>query len=338
VGSIFAMFIVAPTFGLLAVAMVIGIYFWIHRFVQIDANSTDEARSSVFVALAEFAAHKASEMPNASLRAWKPNMLVPFEDAAQIRGSFDLLCDAALPEGSVRLLGLATDETSGELQGPLRELEASLRARSLPVSSTTIDSADYRSGVSAGLQALQSAFFRPNLLFLTVPDDPERDGESAGLVRLARRTGVGTFLVARHDKVGVGQRRRVTIWVRGGDWNIQDDFDGRNLNLALLMGYRISRQWGATLRLVTVISDEQQTADAAHFLRELVDLARLPRKSETRVEIGAFTDVIRTLSASDLNILGLQPDPDLDFVRTIVADARSTCLFVADSGRESALA
>jgi hypothetical protein len=292
----------------------------------------------VFTALAEYAAHRVAESPHGTLRAWKPNLLVPFEDPDEVRGAFELVCDALLPEGSVKLMGLSTAGESGALRERLASIEKAFGERGLPTSSTVVDSADYRTGVSAGLQALQSAFFRPNLLFLPAPTDPGRYADCAELVKLASRTGVGTFLVARNPRVGLGQRSLVTVWIRGGNWDPAHDFHGRNLNLALLMGYRISRRWNAALRLVTVVGSADEVERAEAFLAELVDLVRLPASSERRVEIGAFADSVRSITSADLNILGLQPEPDFDFVARVVEESRSTCLFVVDSGRESALA
>ncbi len=368
VGSIFAMFVVNPTVGLLATAMVVGIYIWIDRTVEIAENSTAEARSSVFVALAEFAATRANPTDSSaaavrSIRAWKPNMLVPLEDPEDVRGVFDLLCDATLPEGSIRLLGVATPGIDPALEaGPdvptaemptgadvlaprIEDLRSAFTDRGLRVSATTLDTATYRMGVSAALQALQSAFFSPNLLFLSLPGEPDRDpiryrervDDTRKLIRLARRMQVGTFLVARHPQVGLGQRRIVTVWVRSGDWDVAEDFHGRNLNLALLFGFRLANRWGAVLRLVTVVEDEPAVEAGMRFLNELVDRARLPTSTQCIVELGTFAEVVRVVGVADLNILGLQPSPDFDFVRRTVEDARSTCLFVVDSGRESAL-
>lgn len=337
VGSIFAMFVVNPTFGLIAVALVVAVYFWIDRFVRIEEHSSQEARSSVFVALAEFAAHKASEAPHQSVRAWKPNLLVPVEDPAEVRGAFDLVCDGILPEGSARLLGIATPQTADALSEAIEDIDTAFEERGVPTSWTTLDCADYRTGVSAGLQALQAAFFRPNLLFLTTPP-PDRDDDTAALVQLAHRTGVGTFLVARHPVVGIGQRRAITVWVAGGDGDVSEDFHGRNLNLALLMGYRIAERWGARLRLVTVVERDEDVDGAARFLRELVDLARLPSKTERQVDVGTFMEALGSGGTADLQILGLQPVPDFTFVRDVVDTAGCTCLFVRDSGRESVLA
>ena len=41
---------------------------------------------------------------------------------------------------------------------------------------------------------------------------------------------------------------------------------------------------------------------------------------------------------ADLNIFGLQPDPNFDTIRRLVEETDSTCMFVRDSGLESALA
>jgi len=338
VGSLFAMFIVNPTFGLLAMAMVVAVYLWIDRFVAIDQGSTDEARSSIFMALAEFAAHHASQSDHQSLRAWKPSLLVPVEDPEDIRGSFDLICDAALPEGSVKLLGLATESTPEELTPRIEAIHGAFADRKLYTTWSVLDNVDAVSGISTGLQALQSAFFRPNLLCLTMHDDAARDDETARLVALARRTGVGAFLVARHAKAGLGNRQSVTLWVRVTEGSPHDAFElGANLNLTLLMGYRLKRQWGCRLRLVTVVETREQAEGAEAFLHEICDLARIPADAEVRVLVGTFDDSVASMAGGDVNIFGLQPEPNFDFVRKMVRLSRSTCLFVVDSGRESAL-
>ncbi len=339
VGSIFAMFIVNATFGLLAVVMVISVYLWIDRFTRIEEGSSDEARSSLYVALAEFAAHQVSHSNN-NPRAWKPNILVPVEEPERVRGSFDLICDAALPEGSVKLLGIATDDKVEDMRLRMKSLDVSFALAGLYSTHTIVDSADYATGVSAGLQALQSAFFRPNLLLLDVPNTAVRERETQELTELALRTGVGAFLVAMHPKAGLAEKRLVTLWVRThpGETNPQADFHERNLNLILLMGYRLMRRWDCDLRLVTVVPHQTEKAAAEHFLRELCDLARIPSRATRLVAVGTFEEVMEDLAHSDLNIMGLQRNPDFAFVRRMVRTSRSTCVFVMDSGRESALA
>lgn len=340
VGSLFAMFIVNATFGLLAMGMVVMIYLWIDRFVRIDEGSTDEARSSLFMALAEFAAHHASQSTHQSLRAWKPSLLVPVEDPADVRGAFDLICDAALPEGSVKLLGLATKMSPEVLTPRIEALHQAFAERKLYTTWSLIDTAEAEQGVSTGLQALQSAFFRPNLLCLPMHEDDQRDPETRRLIALARRTGVGAFLVARHAKAGLGNRKTVTLWVRvpPDPWTPEEAFEkGANLNLTLLLGYRLKRQWACRLKMVAVVDDADDRERAERFLAEMCDLARIPKDADRRVLLGSLDDAVVTMAGSDLNIFGLQPDPDFAFVRRMVQLSRSSCLFVVDSGRESAL-
>jgi hypothetical protein len=177
-------------------------------------------------------------------------------------------------------------------------------------------------------------------LFLTVPDNKTREAETTELIDLARRTGVGSFLAAMHPRAGLAQRRLVTLWVRHmpGETDPQQDFQVRNLNLILLMGYRLMRQWSCGLRLVTVVHDKSEIGAAEIFLRELADLARIPKDAERIVLVGRFQECVQELAYSDVNIMGLQRKPDYAFVRQMVNDSHATCLFVMDSGRESAMA
>ena len=51
-----------------------------------------------------------------------------------------------------------------------------------------------------------------------------------------------------------------------------------------------------------------------------------------------FGDYIRRAPQADVSIFGLGHQPDFGFMRRMVAETRSTCLFARDSGLESALA
>ena len=57
IGCIFCMFIVNPTFGLIAVGTSAAIYVWIGRRGM--PNTSDDVRSGVFFAMAEWAAGRA---------------------------------------------------------------------------------------------------------------------------------------------------------------------------------------------------------------------------------------------------------------------------------------
>ena len=54
--------------------------------------------------------------------------------------------------------------------------------------------------------------------------------------------------------------------------------------------------------------------------------------------MGTLDDVLMRAPQSDLDIFSLPAEPDLEAVRRSVALTRSACLFLGDSGKESALA
>jgi len=110
-----------------------------------------------------------------------------------------------------------------------------------------------------------------------------------------------------------------------------------NLDLALLTGYKLSQNWDARLRLLTVVRDENESGRAREFLDTLVDLGRLP-DAEIIVRSGAFRDHVSDVPQADLSIFGLNPNIDFGFSRQLVGRTESSCLFVQDSGLESALA
>ncbi len=336
-GCLFSMFIVNPTFGLVAIGVVIALYFSF-RARRLE-DSHEDVRSSMFVAFAEWAASKVTEEDQDNQRAWKPSLLVPVEDVEELRGEFDLLTDLTRPEGSVKLLGLATRFEGAVLRPRLRKLAGAFRRQGIDCSWSAIALPGYVHAIGVGLMALHGAFFRPNLLLVQLSQ--QRFDEHLELIPLAQDCEVGVLLYANHPTAGLGQRRNVNLWVRPGrdGWTAEHAFESGNLNLILLMGFRLQRLWGGELNLATVIADEGDRAAAQAFLEELCDLARLPTSVSRRVMVGSFDEALDRAPVADLSILGLQRDtPNLAWCAEVPLKARGSCLYVLDSGRESARA
>lgn len=335
-GCIFSMFIISASFGLIAVIMVVGIYAWLQsRHLE---QEDEDVRSGFFGAIAEWAANKVSERGAAfNLRAWKPNLMVPVEDPDEIRRESRFLLDVTRPEGSIKLLGLATHRSVQELRPPVESLGESLQAKGVFTSHSIVATEGFAAGVMTSLQALQSAFFRPNMLFLSLPENEERFAEVGSIIVQAHKTGVGVLLLGLHPKAGMGQTEHINLWVRPapGTWSPSAAFAVNNLNLTLLMGHRLRQQWGADLNLLTAISRERDRAVAEAFLDAVSQRARI--RAKCRVIVGGFDEAAAKAPQSDIAILGLQAKPDFEFMRKVIRLARSSCLFVADSGRESAL-
>ena len=337
-GSVFAMFIVNPTFGLIAVMLVLATYVYVQRR-GVTATGED-VRSSIFVAMAEWAAARVNAITERHPRAWKPNLLVPVDDPEQLRGEFHFLLDVVRPEGSIKLLGLSAGAERRDFSGRLERLGRSFHKKGVLCTWSVVDFEGFGTAVWASLQALQGAFFRPNILCLTLPDRQDRFEETHELLLKAQGTGVGVLMVALHPKAGLGQRNIVNVWVRAHpqSWDPHKAFEAGSLNLILLMAYRLMRTWNAEVNLFTVVPTADQEEPARRFLDELCDLTRFPNEARREVRVGAFEQVLSTVPVADVNVMGIQPEPNFAFTKRMVHASRSTCLFVLDSGRESALA
>ena len=337
VGGIFAMFIITPTFGLVSVSLVLAIYAWVLRLKL--SKEGESVRSNIFVSIAEWAAAKVTELERTNVRAWKPQLLIPFRDPAEIRGEFPLIVDICKPEGSVKLLGLTTDPTEADMLARVDRLASAFRRKGVFATKTVVEAESYPQGVSTGLQALQGAFFKPNILLLNTSEDAATRHELRVLLAQARKTGVGGMVLSRHRKAGLGVNSAIQVWVRDPPVrDLESAFASNNLNLCLLMGFRLAQAWDADLTLISVVGDESQSAPAEAFLRELAEVARLPRRTAFLTPVGRFPEVISKAPPSDLGIFGISADPDFDLLERVTVLSRSSCLFVADSGRESARA
>lgn len=334
-GCVFCMFIVNPIFGLIAVGTSVAVYGYLaHKRV----GMTDDVRSSIFVAFAEWAAAKVERLGGKTPRAWKPNLLIPVDDTAVLRGEFHFLLDVCKPEGSIMLLRLTGRGEQEAAIEPIERLARSFTDQGVLCRWSIIGTGDYQQGVMNGLEALQGTFFRPNTLFLALPEAPESHDELGKTIVDAKRTGVGVMLFAAHHRAGLGQRSAINLYVRPSPtgWSVNDAFDHNNLDLVLLIGYRLMKRWSAELTLITVIADESERADAETFLYELSELARFPDGTPRSVMVGPFRECAAAAPQADISLMGLQSDPDFEFMLAMIDITRSSCLFVADSGRENA--
>ena len=103
------------------------------------------------------------------------------------------------------------------------------------------------------------------------------------------------------------------------------------------MAYKLKRNWNAKIRLVTVVENEEQKEQAHKFMADLMEQARLPETEKT-VYIGNFNELIKKAPSADLNIFGLVPNPDFEFMEKMVSETQTTCLFIRDSGLENIFA
>ena len=334
-GCIFAMFIINPTVSLVAVATVITFYALLIRR-HLDSPVAD-VRSGLFVAIAQWAARRAADLPTQQERAWQPNLLVPVRDPLVLRGTYRFIEDFVWPTGYVELIGMTRPEGKEQLKASLHEISLDFRQQGIHARWTILDTDDYDQGLILGMEALQGSFFKPNTVFAPMPTNTEEEEDLVRIAEKAAEHGLGMIVLGLHERTRMGSKREINLWVhdRSPDWELV--LRDSNLNLAILIAYMVSQSWEGRLNIVTCVEPERDPDEVREELERVIDLARLPDPEIPLLE-GTFRENLANGPRSDLDVMGLSSPPDFELMREAIDKTRSSCVFVADSGQESAMA
>lgn len=332
VASVFAMTITNPAFGLVALAVVIGLYVYLER--QELETPWETVRSGIFLAMADWAARQTQRVEGSNERAWKPDILFPIEREEELRGDYRLLLDMVRPRGSIQVFCRTTQVDEGAPPG-LQRFVHGLRSERLYATLSPVPAKDIVDLTRMSARVLKNVFFRPNLLCLNI--EGRSDDELNGLLAIARESQMAVAFMVIHATARLGRERDVTVWVRDQSPHWELGLRLANLDVALLLGYQLNRNWHGSLRLRTAVADKRNVADATTFLNRLIRDARLPH-GEVSVVAGGFDEALASVEDTDLNIFGLGQSVGAAQLRQLAEKTRSSCLFVMDSGNESALA
>jgi len=334
VSCLFVMTLINPIFSLLAIIFTLAIYAYLLR-KNLSAPWGD-VRSGLFRSLAEWAGERVSRLPGAPERTWSPNILVPVTETETLNGSFRFLRAIASPQGSVRALGLYKPGQRESIEN-LDQISQAFTANGIFARTTLLEVPEFEGGLITAIEVLDSVFFRPNMLFM--PLFPERQQIDLGkILKECSRFRIGIALLARHPVVELGREQLINVWVReqGPAWELGLRLS--NMDLSVLLAYQLAMNWRGRLTLCMAIGDSETALKAQEYLQELVSLARLPKDTQVRVIDSPFRDAVRQVPSADINFFGLPDDFQPEFLREIIDIVGASCLFVRDSGDESALA
>jgi amino acid transporter len=336
VGSSMAVLIVSPAFALVAIGVVIAIYVWLlNRDLE---TPWETVRSSIWVSLVDWASrHVAASPDEQAERSWKPDVLVPVTTRAQADGNFRFLRSMTYPKGSLQVVGVVEGAPSRDAHlNELEEVAHDFRMEGLYATATVLDADDLVHGVRQTSAVLRGSRFRPNVLYALVEQHDE--ARLQGLLDASNDYEMGAAFLELHSEAGFGHEREINVWVRdqSPEWYL--GLRLANLDLAILFAFQIARNWGARIRLLTVVADEDESENAELYLRQLIEDARLPRSTRTWVQSGSFDEALEEAPHADLQIVGMSPTIDKERAQALSRQTGSSVLFVRDSGKESALA
>lgn len=333
VTSVSAMIITNPVFGLVALSVVVAIYIYLEKR-QLE-TPWETVRSGIFLALADWSAKKSQNVSGANERAWKPDLLIPFAEPDELQGQYRLIMSLAKPKGSVQGLRVVENKDSID-HSDVQETISCFQAEGIVASYSCIEAESLAGGSAQCVSILSGSLFRPKVLFLNTKG---KSSETvADIVEVAQSFTMGAAVYVMHEKALLGRERRINIWIRdqSPNWNL--GLRLAHLDLAILLAYQVCRSWNGQITLVSAINKGEHLGTAQHFLETLARDARLPSNTRIWAEAISFEQAMAEAPRGDLNIFGLASNTDLDALQGLANSIQASCLFVLDSGQESALA
>ncbi len=345
-GCFFVMFIINPIFGLISIGIVLAAYALLVR-KKLETLQGD-TRSGIFNALAAWSARVVNKLPEAKERSWQPNLLIPVQGSNDLLRAYKVIYSLVNPKGSIKILGFTTDDDSEKskiLSTRLDELGDYFMQQDISARAALVQSPSLEEGVKTSMQSLKAAFFRPNILFLSLTDSNKNDEITANLMRQAHIYGMGAMLFVPYRKVGLGLEKTINLWVYFNNLDPKLEYRTEHINLAILSGYLLQRNWNAKWNVITVLnplpemSGDREKERAQAYMKRLQVLARLPERTNFYYVFGEHYKVLdKTVPKADLNMFSLRGDRiDIQRIRERVDSLETSCLFLLDSGLENAL-
>ncbi len=326
-----ALFLASPrSLLVLGLFTVVGFYVVLSRR-QLD-TPWETVRSGVSVTLAAWAARRVADEPR-SERAWKPDVLVPvrfLDDAERLEG---LLRGLTLRNGSIKLLGIGEDGLRADLDARARRL----RADGIQARCTVVEGTDLGQAVRLAMDAMQGDLFPPNVVLLDLSRTSAEHLRS--IQSRCRELRLGLLLFhPGPEEADPEARKGVEVWLSDQHPHWRLDLHVANVDLPVLGGYLLGTAWAAPMNLVTVVRDPASVDAARDFLRSLTEAARLPRDTTVEVLTGSFRDCLADRRSPHLCLFGIGPQVERAHLLDIARASGTACLFLMDSGNESALA
>ncbi len=340
IGCFFVMFIINPTVSLISLAIVVAFYAMLLHKVLIQTKG--DVRSGLFTALADWATKISNELsPQKEARAWQPELLVPIESPIEIKGTYRLIYALTYPKGSIKVLGMLLGGEEERLRRYLPELMESFQKAKISSAYTLVDGDDFGKTVSISMQALETAFFKPNIIFLKL--DEKKYGlqeKYLPIIRESKKRKWGLVMLATFESVGLGIEKTINLWLDMIPHDWEDRLDLGNNDLAILTAMIIRKNWNARINIIKTVREEVALSEEQIIgeMEQMKILTRMPKN--TKIKVVRRTPAMWSQAPlADLNILELPDKEDLDLKRLqeIPNKLRTACLFTLDSNIENAL-
>lgn len=278
-GSIAIMFVMNVIVALISLILIVFFYFYLVR-MNIRSEAGD-SRSGLFTALAEWATKRSNQLrPQREVRSWRPDLLMPMTLPKELRSSYKLIHSIVHPKGSVKILAMR-DEASEEAttnEQFLRNAVGKFQESGISVSFTVLDNAHLNTTIKVSMQALNAAFFKPNIVFIYVDATSTDLSQFDILLADARRNNFGMIIYIPFSTASLAIEKSIQLWMTHLPENWRETFNLGENDLATLVALLICRNWGGSIdaHVVTAMDGKGLSPTDLENLRTMV---RFPKNT-----------------------------------------------------------
>ena len=245
-----------------------------------------------------------------------------------------MLLSIVYPQGSIQAIGFVENNQLRPMKG-LKGTIKDFQEEKIFASAALIQSTGFIQSLRTSAAVMKSSFFKPNILF--VPTEGRSQEEIEGILEVARDSKLGVAFLVKHPDTGFGKSRNINVWISDQSPNWHLSFQLANIDLPLLVAYKLIKNSNARLKVITLVSNPDHVEPAKRYLHDLMTLARIPHGYEILAIESSFNSYIHKAPHADINIFGLGSTASKEFMEKAVESTESTCLFVRNSGIESVL-
>lgn len=336
-GSIAIMFVMNVIVALMSLILLVAFYLYL---VKKNIKSVaGDSRSGLFTALAEWATKKTNNLrPKREARSWRPDLLIPITMPKEIRSSFKLIQSIVYPKGSIKILVLKNENEKEaiNMDGFLNNAIQKFKENELPASYTIIDNKDFNDTINISMQSLNAAFFKPNIVFISVDPLCTDTSHYDKLLFDARKNNFGVIIYIPFSTAGLAMEKNINLWMTNIPANWKETFSVKNNDLSALLSILICRNWKGSID-VMILNNDSEMKITDEDIDDFMVMARFPKKTTITIKNGDLLDNVRKERNTDLNIINTEPDMKVFEMVKIVNESRISAVFCSDSDHENVL-
>ena len=206
----------------------------------------------------------------------------------------------------------------------------------LSASYTVIDNTDFNTTINVSMQSLNAAFFKPNIVFVSVDSSNPDLVYYDQLISDTKKNNFGMIIYIPFSTASLAIEKSINLWMTNlpSDW--KETFSVGNNDLSTLVSLLICRNWKGSID-VHILNNELNMTILEHDIIDLKRMVRFPKNTTVCLKQGDLLQKIKEDRNADVNIINIEPGMTIDYMIKVVNESRISAVFCADSESENVL-